>query len=265
MNELQYHNPDTLKLLTCILLISATLIGCKSSTTTSDGESDIAQYRWYVTELFGNEVSGLDGRRPYIEFASDAQNSVSGFAGCNRFSGTLAEQSQDAIRFSPLAATKMFCENNAVESRLFDALTKVRKGERTGETYTLYAGDTALVRLRGIPLSNIALAGRWELFSIEGSGPAFSEQYAERIPYIVFDLATEHIGGHTSCNGFSAKYTIRENQIKFDNALKTMIACDGGGEERFLDMLNKSTTFELQGDTLIFSNADGKTMRLKKH
>ena len=44
-----------------------------------------------------------------------------------------------------------------------------------------------------------------------------------------------------------------------------MIACDGGGEERFLDMLNKSTTFELQGDTLIFSNADGKTMRLKKH
>ena len=265
MNELQHHMPGIPGLFICLFLIPALslITGCKGPTT-SDGKSDITQYRWYVTELSGQEVSGLDGRRPYIEFTGNAQNSVSGFAGCNRFSGTINENSENAIRFSPLAATKMFCENNAIETRLFDALTKVRKADRDGETYTLSAGDTALVRLHGIPLSNIALAGRCELASIEGAGPTISEQYAERIPYVVFDLATRHIGGHTSCNGFSAQYTVNENQIRFENALKTMIACDGGGEERFLDMLNKTTRFELQGDTLIFSNADGETMRFRK-
>ncbi len=265
MNQLRsLHTCMLARFSICLFLLSSLFTGCKSTTTASEGDSDLAQYRWYVTEILGEEVSGLDGKRPYVEFSGDTQRSVSGFAGCNRFSGSLINTSQDELRFSPLAATKMSCENNAIETRLFDALAKVRRGNRDGKAYTLYAGDTALLQLHGIAHSDIALAGRWELVSIAGDGPAFSDQYSDRIPYIVFDLTTEHIGGHTSCNGFSAQYTIKENQISFRNALKTMMACEGGGEERFLDMLNRTTTFELADDTLIFGNTDGETMRLKK-
>ncbi|CAN5427839.1 hypothetical protein BH20BAC1_BH20BAC1_01510 [soil metagenome] len=58
--------------------------------------------------------------------------------------------------------------------------------------------------------------------------------------------------GNTTCNGFSSKFTMNENNISFADPLKTMMFCEGGGEETFLNMLKKVNKYSLNEIHLLF-------------
>ena len=70
--------------------------------------------------------------------------------------------------------------------------------------------------------------------------------------------------GNASCNGFSAKYTMNGNNISFADALKTMMFCEGGGEETFLNMLKKVNRYSLNENALTFLIGDVAVMRFTK-
>lgn len=59
------------------------------------------------------------------------------------------------------------------------------------------------------------------------------------------------ISGNTSCNGFSSKYTMNGNTIKFDSPLSTMMACPGNGEKTFTDMLQKVNKYAMSDDNTL--------------
>jgi heat shock protein HslJ len=105
----------------------------------------------------------------------------------------------------------------------------------------------------------------WELEYLSGLRIAFDGLYPENKPYILFTEADSQFSGNTSCNGYSGKYTQKENSIQFGNAIKTMIYCEGGGEEAFLKMLGKvnKMAFDSEGKLLLLLD-DVPMMRFKK-
>lgn len=107
--------------------------------------------------------------------------------------------------------------------------------------------------------------GAWELEYISGPRIAFDGLYPEQKPYITFNEAESQYGGNSSCNVFSGPYTLKNNTIKFGDAIKTMRYCEGGGEETFLKMLGKVNRFAFDSDgKLLLLLDDIPMMRFKK-
>ncbi|WP_284652523.1 META domain-containing protein [Flavobacterium terrisoli] len=105
----------------------------------------------------------------------------------------------------------------------------------------------------------------WELEYISGPRITFNGLYPDKKPYIMFKDGDNQFSGNTSCNGYSGTYTKKENTIKFGDAIKTMIFCEGGGEETFLKMLGKvnKLAFDNDGKLLLLTD-DVPMMRFKK-
>ena len=105
----------------------------------------------------------------------------------------------------------------------------------------------------------------WELEYISGPRIAFDGLYPDKKPFIMFTEAESQFSGNTSCNGYSGKYTKKDNSIQFGDAIKTMIFCEGGGEETFLKMLSKvnKLSFDSDGKLLLLLD-DVPMMRFKK-
>jgi len=105
----------------------------------------------------------------------------------------------------------------------------------------------------------------WELEYISGPRIAFDGLYPDKKPFIMFKESENQFSGNTSCNGYSGKYTKKENNIQFGDAIKTMIFCEGGGEETFLKMLGKVNKFAIDSDgKLLLLIDDVPMMRFKK-
>ncbi len=108
------------------------------------------------------------------------------------------------------------------------------------------------------------LTGTWQLNYISGKRIAFEGLYPNRKPEITFDLSKKEITGNSSCNGFGCKYEINENSINFGDAIGTMMACDGTGEQDFYQMLKKVNRYSSDGTTLNLLIDDVAVMRFSK-
>ncbi|AEH01023.1 META domain-containing protein [Lacinutrix sp. 5H-3-7-4] len=81
-----------------------------------------------------------------INFNNES-NRVSGFSGCNNFSGSYSIIN-NAIEFSTIASTKKMCADNAnnlVERQLLNHLNKVNSFNIENNTLTLYFNETELL------------------------------------------------------------------------------------------------------------------------
>ena len=89
----------------------------------------------------------------------------------------------------------------------------------------------------------------WELEYISGSRIAFEGLYPEKKPQIVFNENTKEVLGNSSCNGYGSKYTLADKSIIFgESNPTTMMYCDGGGEQVFLQMIKKINNYSIDKD-----------------
>jgi heat shock protein HslJ len=113
-----------------------------------------------------------------------------------------------------------------------------------------------------IPLSSET----WELEYITGPRIAFEGLFPENKPQITFNTTKKEVSGTTGCNGFTTKYTLDEQTIKFDeNFPMTMRYCEGGGEQVFLKMIKEVNHYFIDNEGKLFLNkGDIPMMRFKK-
>ena len=230
----------------------------------SEGSEYLYMYRWYVSEINGKAVTLADqAKAAHLIFSPGQVSTVAGSTGCNRLTGSFELMKDNAIKFSPLAVTKMACMNSGdVESNFLSALSKTNKWIIRNRELYFYEEDKLLVKFASVDAVVAKLEGNWELNYISGSRIAFDGLYPEKKPFIRFDLANSQINGNTSCNGFSSKYTINGNNIKFSPGISTMMACPGNGEKAFAEMLLKVNRYALSDDnTLTFLMDDVAVMR----
>lgn len=92
------------------------------------------------------------------------------------------------------------------------------------------------------------IVGAWKLNYLEGTD--VKKLYPKDIPQITIDTKKILISGTNSCNSFSGPIKIDGNKIIFTEAFtQTLRACEGDGEQKFMEALAKAQTFS-------FSEAD---------
>ena len=106
----------------------------------------------------------------------------------------------------------------------------------------------------------------WELEYISGPRIAFEGLYPNKKPQITFNTTTNEVSGTSSCNGYMAKYTSDGKTISFgEPGPTTMMFCEGGGEQTFLQMMKKINNYSIDNDGKLNLNiGEIPMMRFKK-
>nr|WP_294783298.1 META domain-containing protein [uncultured Flavobacterium sp.] len=106
----------------------------------------------------------------------------------------------------------------------------------------------------------------WELEYISGPRIAFEGLYPNKKPQITFDRKETKVYGNSGCNGYSAPYTLNGKSLTFgEPGPATMMFCEGGGEQQFLQQMKKITSYTIDIDgKLILNEGDVAMMRFKK-
>ncbi|KRD07436.1 hypothetical protein ASE21_18275 [Flavobacterium sp. Root901] len=106
----------------------------------------------------------------------------------------------------------------------------------------------------------------WELEYISGPRIAFEGLYPNKKPQITFDQKETKVYGNSGCNGYSAPYTLKGNSLTFgEPGPATMMFCEGGGEQQFLQQMKKITSYSVDKDgKLNLIQGDVPMMRFKK-
>ncbi|HLP38904.1 META domain-containing protein [Lacibacter sp.] len=227
------------------------------------GSELLYMYRWYLSEVNGKPVRSEGGRSAHLLFSPGQVNTVAGFTGCNRLSGTFTLNGNHEIKFSPLAVTKMACLNDdKTESLFLPAISETNRWQIENNVLKFFNGQTVVATFTAVEAATSKLDGNWELNYISGIRIAFEGLYPEKKPFIRFELGQSMISGNTSCNGFSSNYTMNGNSIRFAPGISTMMACPGNGEKTFTEMLQKVNKYALSDDnTLNFMIDDVAVMR----
>ncbi|TDP00834.1 META domain-containing protein [Flavobacterium sp. 245] len=138
--------------------------------------------------------------------------------------------------------------------------------------YTLAAFSILMVLLTSCKASKEASSGgnlfgaTWELEYISGPRIAFEGLYPNKKPQITFDQKETKVFGNNGCNGYSAPYTLSGKSLTFgEPGPSTMMFCDGGGEQQFLQQMKKITSYSIDKDgKLNLIQGDVPMMRFKK-
>ncbi|MDX6191720.1 META domain-containing protein [Flavobacterium sp. Fl-318] len=106
----------------------------------------------------------------------------------------------------------------------------------------------------------------WELEYISGPRIAFDGLFPNKKPQLTFDQKETRVYGNNGCNGYSASYTLEGKKLSFGEAgPTTMMFCDGGGEQQFLQQINKITSYTIDKEgKLNLNEGDVPMMRFKK-
>lgn len=90
-------------------------------------------------------------------------------------------------------------------------------------------------------------SGKWQLI------PAMpSDTAAGRIPVLNFIMDNKRVTGNTGCNNFSGTFEIDNNSLTFNHDfISTKMACPGYDEAAFERSMLRTTSFEINGDTLV--------------
>jgi len=107
---------------------------------------DLRHTDWQLVELDGAAAPAAPQQPVRLALAAEGAR-VAGFGGCNRFSGGYTLDGA-ALRFAPLAATRMACDPAAMdlEGRVFRMLGAVTAYRIEGDRLVLLSADRALAR-----------------------------------------------------------------------------------------------------------------------
>jgi heat shock protein HslJ len=143
-------------LITSVVLFITACSGTKKSTmpagaSSSAGIDQLATGDWKLSELDGKLIPG--DSKAMLSFITGEKKSVAGNAGCNRLSGSFELPGNNAIKFSPLATTRMACfDQNATETetKFLSALGKVNSWSIADGKLTLSDGTNVLAKFNNI-------------------------------------------------------------------------------------------------------------------
>ena len=202
---------------------------------------------WQLTGLReGSQAVTLPTDAPFTFTASGTNTlRLSGMAGCNRLMGEVT-LSGAGLTFSPLAATRMACEDMTAEQ----ALTRVLQGSGQvtlkGDTLTWHRSGGEVVMTRRAPAATTAdLSGSYRLLSVNGTSAD-----ASRAVSLTFKAG--QVGGFNGCNSFGGEYSLdKAGHLTAGNLVTTLRACPDQTEQPSLTaLLGNAPTVQLRGRTL---------------
>jgi heat shock protein HslJ len=194
-----------------------------------------------------------------VAFGSDGK--MSGFSGCNTFSGTYTT-SGSSLKVSKLAATQKACKKlvMAQEDAYLSAL-------RAARSYSIKKATLTLIGAKGHTLATFSvqsqsLAGsRWNVVEYNNGKGAVTSVLATTKVTAAFDTAG-HIAGFAGCNDYSGPVKTSPPKITIGPLNSTMKTCSSPNgvmnqETAYLHALATAATYQLQGQNLELRTASG--------
>lgn len=191
-----------------------------------------------------------------IEFTEDGK--LNGSSGCNSYFGSYTIEG-DILTVDGIGATEMWCEDMMEQEMAFlEMLQNAATIEFTESALTIHT-DGGDLNFSFTPAKHTPLAGiKWTLNGIAQNGVVSSTPVDKDI-YIQFD--GEAAQGNSGCNSFSGNYQIDDDALTVSGIVGTMMACvDGERNQReagFLTALGETTSFRIETDQLILTDAAG--------
>ncbi len=103
---------------------------------------------WRFTTIDGNEVPATVNGQVVSLLFDATEPRLSGFAGCNRYTGALSHGPNNALTFGAVAGTRRACVQGAeLETSVYRLFSQVRSYRLAGKELQLLAGDTVLATL----------------------------------------------------------------------------------------------------------------------
>ncbi len=94
----------------------------------------------------------------------------------------------------------------------------------------------------------------WALSSLSGEGLELN-RFSGGIPTLNF-LDGGRLAGFTGCNNFSGSFALEGNNIQLDPGAMTKKACQGDGEQDFLDAIAQANELEVDKENLKLMDGD---------
>lgn len=136
------------KLSSALFVFIIFLSACSSSKKPTVTPDTLADYEWRLTELMGKAVpAAADPMNNITLKFNKAENRVSGFSGCNTYSGGYTSTEPLRIKFAQMISTMKACPAGMeIESEYLQMLTGV-------DNYTLNGNVLSLNKARMAPLA----------------------------------------------------------------------------------------------------------------
>jgi len=238
-----------------LLLLGLSLV---ASCSRDAGANPLAGTHWTLAELGGMEA--VPEATVTLSFAAD--RTLSGFNGCNNFSGSY-DIAGTALRFpSEFAATLMACPEPAMAQA--DAFMQALK-----RTATFEVGDAKLRLLDAGGTELASFAARSEnLVGTSWKVTGYNNGRQAVVSVIIGTEITARFGedgrvtGTAGCNEYSASYELDGESIEIGPAAATRRFCgepEGAMEQegRYLEALQSAASFRMAGDKLELRTAAG--------
>ena len=113
----------------------------KLNKQTSVAELKLTGVRWRLTELMGQAVTATEpDMTPYLQFGEDGR--VSGFAGCNQFTGAYEAEGL-RLSFKPIATAEKACLNTSIEQQFLTTIQGIDNYSLNDSRLAFYKARTA--------------------------------------------------------------------------------------------------------------------------
>jgi len=213
---------------------------------------------WRLTELSGVQSAALAKLDRPVALRLESGR-LSGFAGCNNFSGSYA-LTGDQLKIGPVASTQMACPEpgSSIESAFHKALSGTLRYAVDGDhlTATTASGDTLRFQREPPP----QLAGvNWKVTSFNNNRHAVVGVLGESS--ITMSFKDGQVAGSAGCNNFHGKYSTEGSKLQVGPLATTRRACEESlmtQEREFLAALASAVTWSIDGNVLDMHRADGE-------
>ena len=240
-----------------ICLIALTTIGCKSTKNTSPESSTdgILDVTWTLSKLEGQVLKNPVQNGQSIHFTLHSEdNRVSGYSGCNTFTGTYTIETGNRISFSQLASTRMACPDSQInEQEILNIFNLADNYSISGNNFMLNTAKRApLAEFYKLDSDQVITEKYWKLKTLEGQEIKMSENQ-EREIYFMLKADENRLTGFSGCNTFAGSYTIEEGQrIRFSQIATTMKACPDVdvNETEILKVFDLADNYTVKDDVL---------------
>ncbi len=247
-----------------VTVAAATLSACgtgSSPVLDPAGAEPLAGTSWVLASFLDaageQHAPEVDAATATISFADTA---VSGSTGCNRFTGTYAQDGA-AVTVSVGGVTKMACPGllQDQESAVLSDLGKVATASQHGTSLTL--ADSSGATLLTYEQAASDLEGTsWQATGINnGTGGVQSD--ADTSSVTATFGADGTLSGNGGCNTYSATWVVSDpDGLTVGPVAATQMACDLiETEQRYFQALEQVATYRIEGDTLTLRDAQGST------
>lgn len=226
------------------------------ATTAVEPVDDLADATWLLRTGLG-PLETLTTAPPTLTIE---QETVSGFAGCNTYTGAITVDGAE-IRIEDVATTFKACPEaeTVVEEAFLESLASAATWSVVDDELRLADADGSVL----MRLGPATIEGSWRATGIRTPDGEAVESVPAGVDQTISFFRNGTVTGSAGCNDFSGTFTVVDETLALSDLATTELACDAavmGQEAAYLDALGRTTQLRLGGDTLDLLDDTGGTL-----